>query len=114
MRDAGLEMRLCLLSSFIPLSLPVHQAAVMGRPTLQSQLVKELVQFGDIGAAAHWAIQCNIPLEYLPLAVQSCLTSHRVRCVKLCHSLSSLSIVNYSLAYWLISLLTLCLPFEHT
>ena len=69
----------------------------MGRPTLQSQLVKELVQFGDIGAAAHWAIQCNIPLEYLPFAMQTYLTSHKVRCVKLYHSLSSLSIVNTTL-----------------
>ena len=73
------------------------QAAVMGRPTLQSQLVKELVQFGDVGAAAHWAIQCNIPLEYLPFAVQSYLTSHRVRCVEQCGSLLSLSTVNTSL-----------------
>lgn len=58
---------------------PFFQLAVRSRPSLQTMLIKQLVWYQDMQAAAYWAVQCAIQLEYLPMGLQMYLMNNPPR-----------------------------------
>ena len=55
--------------SLLPYLLP-SQSMVQDNASLQLQLVKELVHFGDIVAAGRWAVKYELSYSQLPIPVQ--------------------------------------------
>lgn len=43
--------------------------------SLKCQLIKELLRYNDVAAAAKWARKLNIAMEYLPFALQTYILS---------------------------------------
>ena len=46
---------------------------------MKKQLIKQLLRFNDMAAAAKWAKRLNIAMEYLPFALQAYIETEPLR-----------------------------------